>query len=157
MIKKILLAVDGSATAKKAADYTLWLAKNLGAKVSILHVIDERLLRSLFSVIEGSVLPSAIESIEENLKNDAKLYISQIEDQFRDQGVSYETFLCSGDPSIEIVREAENMKVDLIILGTHGKGLLESTLLGSVAYGVIHYNTKIPILIIPKNVHGMEK
>jgi nucleotide-binding universal stress UspA family protein len=48
----------------------------------------------------------------------------------------------------EIVNEAKKSKVDLIIMGSHGKSALKAVILGSVTYGVLHKETKIPVLII---------
>jgi nucleotide-binding universal stress UspA family protein len=48
----------------------------------------------------------------------------------------------------EIIREAEESKVDLIVLGSHGKSALKAAFIGSVAFGVIHKDTRIPVLIV---------
>jgi universal stress protein A len=54
----------------------------------------------------------------------------------------------SGQAVDEIVKQAEELKADLIVMGSHGKSTLEAALLGSVTFGVIHKNTKIPVLIV---------
>ena len=48
----------------------------------------------------------------------------------------------------EIVGEAEESKVDLIVLGSHGKSALKAAFIGSVVFGVIHKDTRIPVLIV---------
>jgi nucleotide-binding universal stress UspA family protein len=53
-----------------------------------------------------------------------------------------------GHPVEEIVNEATKSKVDLIVMGSHGKSALRAAILGSVTYGVLHEETKIPILIV---------
>ncbi|MCX7817457.1 MAG: universal stress protein [Syntrophales bacterium] len=152
MIKTILLAIDGSSTSKKAAGYTLWLAKYLGAKVILLHVIDETLLRSLFGVAEGSTDRLVLAPVEENLKEGANIYLEEIEKEFKRENIHCEILICSGVPAAEIAREAERKQVDLIVMGTHGRGLIGATFLGSVAYGVIHHDAKIPILLVPRDI-----
>jgi universal stress protein A len=48
----------------------------------------------------------------------------------------------------EIVKEARREKADLIVLGSHGRSALKAAVLGSVAFGVIHKDAKIPILVV---------
>jgi len=48
----------------------------------------------------------------------------------------------------EIVSEATRSKTDLIVMGSHGKSALKAAMLGSVTYGVMHKDTKIPMLIV---------
>ena len=46
------------------------------------------------------------------------------------------------------MKEAEKSKTNLIIMGSHGQSALLAATLGSVTYGVIHKDTKIPILVV---------
>jgi nucleotide-binding universal stress UspA family protein len=46
------------------------------------------------------------------------------------------------------MKEAERSKVNLIIMGSHGRSALAAAVLGSVTYGVIHKDTKIPVLVV---------
>jgi len=151
MMKTILLAIDGSSTSRKASDYTLWLAKSLGAKVVLFHAIDETLLRGLYGLAEGGPAASVLDPLEQNLKEGAMQYLEEVEGRFRQDNVPCETTTRAGIPAVEIVKEAEDRKVDLIVLGSHGRSILGATALGSVAYGVIHHDTKIPVLIIRKH------
>jgi nucleotide-binding universal stress UspA family protein len=48
----------------------------------------------------------------------------------------------------EIITEAEESRVDLIVIGSHGKSALKAAVLGSVTFAVIHKNTKIPVLVV---------
>ena len=48
----------------------------------------------------------------------------------------------------EIVNEATKSKTNLIVMGSHGKSALKAAVLGSVTYGVLHKDTKIPVLIV---------
>jgi nucleotide-binding universal stress UspA family protein len=58
------------------------------------------------------------------------------------------TEVVEGDPAAEILRKADELGVDLVVMGTHGKGLLEHAFLGSVAEKILH-RIKIPVLTIP--------
>jgi nucleotide-binding universal stress UspA family protein len=46
------------------------------------------------------------------------------------------------------VKEAKNSKVNLIVIGSHGRSALAAAVLGSVTHGVIHKETKVPVLIV---------
>ena len=50
----------------------------------------------------------------------------------------------------EIIKEAAESKVDLLVMGSHGKSALKAAFLGSVTFGVIHKDTKIPVLVVRK-------
>jgi nucleotide-binding universal stress UspA family protein len=58
------------------------------------------------------------------------------------------TEIVEGDPAAEILRKADELGADLVVMGTHGKGVLEHAFLGSVAEKVLQ-RIKIPILTIP--------
>jgi nucleotide-binding universal stress UspA family protein len=53
-----------------------------------------------------------------------------------------------GHPVEEIIKEAEKSKMDLIVIGSHGKSAIKAAVLGSVTFGVIHKETKIPVLVV---------
>ncbi|MFD5383299.1 universal stress protein, partial [Bacillus velezensis] len=55
----------------------------------------------------------------------------------------------TGHPSRTICNVAQSEKVDLIVLGSHGRGAIDRALLGSVAHGVLH-RSQIPVLIVKK-------
>jgi nucleotide-binding universal stress UspA family protein len=50
----------------------------------------------------------------------------------------------------EIINEAVKSKVDLIVMGSQGRSALKAAFLGSVTFGVIHKDTKIPVLVVRK-------
>ena len=65
-----------------------------------------------------------------------------------ESGVKSETVISTGHPVEIIVKEAKKSKADLIVMGSHGRSALSAAVLGSVAYGVIHNETKVPVLIV---------
>jgi nucleotide-binding universal stress UspA family protein len=150
MISKIFVATDGSETALKASRYAVGFAKQLGASITILSVIDNR---SLASYCTGpyEVPPiHIIESVENFLREAAKRDVARVKKLCDKNGVLCRTVISSGHPAEEIIKEAERSRSHLIILGSHGKGALATVFLGSVTYGVIHKETHIPVLIVRK-------
>ncbi|MGZ6231727.1 MAG: universal stress protein [Syntrophales bacterium] len=149
MISKLLVPTDGSKAAQKAAVYAVDLAKQLKASVIVLSVIDKR-------SFTGQTVPSTetarhvIEPIEDYLKEAAEVYAGGLKKLCDKNGVQSKTVITAGHPVEDIVKEASRAKADLIIMGSHGKSALAAAVLGSVTYGVIHKETKIPVLIVKR-------
>ncbi len=149
MVSKILVPTDGSKAAQRAARYAVDLAKQVKASVIVLSVIDQR------SFI-GQTVPAAetarhvTEPIEDYLREAAEGYAGEIKKLCEKAGIQSKTVITSGHPVEEIVKEAEKSKADLIVMGSHGRSALGAAVLGSVAYGVIHKDTKIPALVVKR-------
>lgn len=147
MISRILVPTDGSKAAQKAAMYAVDLAKQLKATVIVLSIIDNRSFMGQ-TVPAGRTSRHVIEPIEDYLREAAEGYAGEIERLCDKKGVRSKTVITAGHPVEAIVKEAARAKVNLIIMGSHGKSALTAALLGSVAYGVIHKETRIPVLIV---------
>jgi nucleotide-binding universal stress UspA family protein len=147
MISKILVPTDGSKTAQKAASYAVEVAKKFKALVIVLSVIDK-------GGMIGQTVPARktarhiIEPIEDYLKEAAEGFAGTIVKICRENRVKSETVIVEGHPVEEILKAAGRSKADLIIMGSHGRSALAAAILGSVAYGVIHKESKIPVLIV---------
>jgi nucleotide-binding universal stress UspA family protein len=147
MISKILIPTDGSEAAQKAAMYAVDLAKQLKASIIVLSIIDKRSFIGQ-TVQAKETTMNVIEPLEDYLREAAEGYVGEIIELCNKNGVSSKTVITSGHPVEVIVKEAERAKADLIIIGSHGKSALAAAVLGSVTYGVIHKDTKIPVLIV---------
>jgi nucleotide-binding universal stress UspA family protein len=132
-IKKIILATDFSDISKDASSHALLLARTYKAELKVLHVFD----------IKPGSIPShdylatdaVVESLEEAIQQ-GKNALEELEKSF-DLGV--ETIFTEGDPSHEIIRVAEELNADLIVLGTHGHSGWKRFTIGSVAELVVRY------------------
>jgi len=149
MISNILVPTDGSKAAQKAATYAVYLAINLKASVIVLSVIDKR-------TFMGQTIPAekasrhVIEPIEDYLREAAEGYAGEIKKLCDKNGVQSKTVITKGHPVEEIVKEARKSKADIIVMGSHGRSALAAAVLGSVAYGVMQKDTKIPVLVVKK-------
>ena len=149
MISKILVPTDGSKTAQKAVKYAVDLAKQLKASVIALSVIDQRSFIFMGQpVAAGESARHTIEPIDDYLKEAAEGYAGEIKKLCDKNGVPSKTVITTGHPVEDIVKEAKKAKANLIIMGSHGKSALSAAVLGSVTYGVIHKDAKIPVLIV---------
>jgi nucleotide-binding universal stress UspA family protein len=147
MISKILVPTDGSKAAQKAARYTVNLAKQLKASVIVLSVIDYRAWISQTVLAEETAM-QVIEPIEDYLRQAAEGYAGEIKKLCEKNGVRSKTVIITGHPVVEIVEQAKKLKAGLIVIGSHGRSALAAAVLGSVAYGVIHNDKKIPVLVV---------
>ena len=150
MLKKILAAVDGSETARKAALYACDLAGLSGAEVTLLSVIDRNVFVGKPSVPANATPRHIVEPLEDYLRESAEADMREIEKQGSSKGVAIKMTIRYGHPVEEILAEARRSRADLIVMGSHGKSALSAALLGSVTFGVVHRSARTPVLIVPR-------
>lgn len=149
MISKILVPTDGSKAAKKSVEYAAEFARQTGATITIMTVIDKGSLVPLS--ISGAATPThLIEPIEDYIRQAAEAYIDEAEGICAKNKVRASRVIRTGHPVEEIIKEAEKSKFDLIVIGSRGKSALKAVVLGSVTFGVINKETKVPVLVVRK-------
>jgi len=141
MVKRILFATDGSDYSKDAALITedflsLWKE----ATVYVLYVTAKEnyaydLVPDAVDKYEAALTAKVREDIEKHLFVSFKERVQFIHE--------------TGHPSLTICKIAQLMEVDLIIVGSHGRGFMGRTLLGSVAHGVLNCS-HVPVLVVKK-------
>jgi nucleotide-binding universal stress UspA family protein len=153
-IKKILYATDLSKNSSYAFFYALDMAKRHDARIIILHSVTPiRHISYAGSRIEG-VMETAkkqeqemdLEEIKKRLQDFCKKTEAQIGAPCAE--LVSKILVPLGHPVEEILNTAEEEGCDAIVLGTHGKGFLKQTFLGSVAGSVLE-RTRKPVFIIP--------
>ena len=150
MITNILVPTDGSDTAHKAAEYACELAGMCRARVTFLTVIDRSAFVGRPSVPASQTPSNIVEPLEDFLKESAQADMEDLEVVCQNHGITADKTVRYGHPVEEIIREAESSQADLIVMGSHGNSVLRSALLGSVTFGVVHHDTKVPVLIVRK-------
>ncbi len=149
MIKKILVPTDGSETANKAIEYAIELARQLGATIIFMSVVENSLL--IPQIIPSVATPThLLEPIEDYLRQTAEAYTDEAERLCQKSEIQHTKIIRSGHPVEEIIKEAIKSEVDLIVIGAHGKSALKAALLGSITFGIINKETKVPVLIVRK-------
>lgn len=128
MIEHILVALDGTSLAEAALPHTRLLAKLLGARVTLLHVLEP--------------VPPPLVHGERHLTKpaEAEEYLAAIAQQLTTAGIPCAVHVHSEDVTRVaggIVAHEEELKPDLIIMCTHGPGKLERLLRGSLAQQVV--------------------
>lgn len=138
---KILLAVDGSEYTKKALAYLVVHDSLLGpqAEVHVLHVQTPMPPRVKRMVGSDAVADYQQEEADKVLKPVSKF--------LQKHKVTHKTAWKVGHAAEEIVKAATQEHAHLIVMGTHGHGLLGRALMGSVAQKVVH-DSPMPVLLV---------
>jgi nucleotide-binding universal stress UspA family protein len=142
-LQNILLATDFSEPSSAALDYAKALAKAFGARIHVLHVLEDLAAHAWTTEVYVAALPGVHDEMEKQARERLGAVFSA------DESVQYQvrTELRTGSPFVEIVRYARDERIDLIIMGTHGRGPIAHMLLGSVAERVVR-KAPCPVLTV---------
>jgi nucleotide-binding universal stress UspA family protein len=140
---KILVSVDFSESTEKFVEKAEEIVKALSAKVRVLHVTDP----NPSSLGLESSPPFIRDDVAETLRKEHRK-IQEIADRWRKAGIDTSALLLQGATVEEILGEASNFEADVILLGSHGRGMAHRLLVGSVSEGVLR-KSKCPVLVIP--------
>jgi len=143
MYSNILVPIDGSATANLGLGEAIKLARNQGARLRLIHIVNELILTS---VDAGFALPRVIDG----LRACGAALLKDAEAKVRSAGVEVDT-VCKesigGQAGVHIVEEATAWRADLIVMGTHGRRGVRRLVMGSDAEFVVRHTT-VPLLLI---------
>ncbi len=132
-LSNILVPVDGSEGACKAAAFAAALAGPAGASLTLATVLEtEGSLIVGASALSSEELEQAMEAAAERAFSDAQAAVAAA-------GMEAQTLVLRGKPSAEIIRYAGAGAVDLIVMGSRGLTELRELLLGSVSSQVLHH------------------
>jgi nucleotide-binding universal stress UspA family protein len=144
--RRILVAVDGSPASGKGLREAIRLARAEGAKLFIVHVVDEF---QAFAAVDGmamapglDLVPALREGGKRVLAKAAELALKQ---KIKPKGILRE--MIGGPAAGPIVREARKVRADLIVLGTHGRRGVRRLVLGSDAEQVVR-TASVPVLLV---------
>ena|SRR3989442_8348325 len=137
MYKKILVALENSTADRTILTHVADLARLTGAELLLVHVADGWAARHFDEL-------KLRES--EEMKSD-RAYLEQIRSGLANEGLTVRTELAMGDPASQLIRVAEEERVDLIAMSTHGHRFLSDLLHGTTADRVRHL-VKVPVLLL---------
>lgn len=138
--KRLLVAVDDSPIAARAAEVGTELARALHAELAFVHVVD-----TMAGYAPESDIPAA--ELVALAEREGRMLLEQL--ARRAVGVDRPpmTFSASGKPAHEIVEAAKGWSADAIVVGSHGLRGVKRALLGSVAEGVMRHAV-CPVLVV---------
>jgi len=130
MYEKILVPLDGSNLAEAALPYAEELARKVGSQIYLI-----------------SVLPSGSESDEDQSQHLRQFYIDGMTKTIKQKGIKIKSEIITGDPGDQILGYVDSNNIDLIIMGTRGRSVLQRWILGSVADKVVS-SASCPVALI---------
>jgi nucleotide-binding universal stress UspA family protein len=150
VLKKVLVATDFSEPSDAALTYGRQVASTFGATLVVVHVAENTLIRG-FGGGDGFVVvdPELQRSVEAAARRRLESLIS---DEGREQLDAAAVVLTSNAPAHAITEYAKETAVDLIVLGTHGRGGVAQLLMGSVAEQVVR-TAPCPVLTVRHPEH----
>ena len=140
-IKKILYATDMSPNARYAFGYAASLANRYNAKITIIHVVEElsptaQLLigdiigEKRWSTLKGEKEDVIITTIRKRLENFCESYYLEMP-KCR---LAVERVMIENGPAVgRIIAAAETTDADVIVMGSHGQGMLQEVMIGSTS------------------------
>lgn len=131
-VKKILVPTDFSDSAHNALEHARVYAARFEAELLLLHVVE-----TLAVGYASDLFPVPMAEVFQEMSGYAQAELRKLADEARAQKLEVRELVVQGKPSAEIVRVAEEEHVDLIVLGTHGKGVLDHALFGSTTERVV--------------------
>ena len=149
-IKRIILATDFSDISKNASNHALLLAKKNKAELKALHVFDTSAWNIPPHYYLAPAGPGGFSGFVESLEEARQRGKNTLEELAKSFDQEVETIFTEGDPGHEIVRVAEELNADLIVLGTHGYSGWKRFTLGSVAELVIRHAPCAVLTIRPQ-------
>jgi nucleotide-binding universal stress UspA family protein len=140
---KLLVAVDLSESTQTIVEKVEEMNKEYPAKVWVLHNAEPEP-----DFVEFKVDPlAARETLAKKFHNEHR-QIQEIANRLRKAGLDATALLVHGATVETILKEASDLDVDMIVVGTHGRGAMYQLLLGSVSEGILH-KSPYPVLVIP--------
>lgn len=141
MYTSILMPTDGSSCSKHAIQEALALAQQIGARVTFIYVLERELPALLLGPETLPYYAELVRDLEEVGRN-ALAEAASLADGV---GIAHQETLVEGHPVDAILQLSQQH--DLVVMGSHGRGVLDQLLLGSVAAGVLHRSQK-PVLVV---------
>jgi nucleotide-binding universal stress UspA family protein len=145
---KILIGVDDSPHSNAALDFVKSMRWPSGTQVVVLSVSRPAVVA--YSMVDAGPV-SWIQEVEQEQKRESQELVSRVEQDLRKNGFQTKAQVVSGDPREVIVQTATDERVDLIVVGSHGRTGLTKLLMGSVASHVVtHAPCSVMVARIPQ-------
>ncbi|WP_436931964.1 universal stress protein [Halosimplex halobium] len=140
MYDTILLPTDGSAGIERVVDHAGELARVHDATIRALYVVDA-------TSFTGLPMETSWEGVRNVLESEGETALEGVQ-RLAPDDVPVEAETVEGTPSTEIVRYTRDQPVDVVVMGTHGRGGIDRLLLGSVAERVVR-KSAVPVVTVP--------
>ncbi len=147
-LKQILVATDFSDCSEHALRYACEFAEAFGAELHLVYVNEP----PAAAYSEFGVGFVGVEGIEDDIKRGATAKLDALPGRKWQDKLTVSRAVLFGTPFIEIVRYARENDIDLIVLGTHGRGAIAHMLMGSTAEKVVR-KASCPVMTVRPEAH----
>jgi nucleotide-binding universal stress UspA family protein len=131
-LKRILVPTDFSESARHALTYGVSFAREYGTELLLLHVVE-----TMTVGYASDLFPVPMAEVFQEISGYANAELGKLAGEVRAKGVAARELVVQGKPSAEIIRVAREEAIDMIVLGTHGRGMLDKALFGSTTERVV--------------------
>ena len=150
-VRDILVPTDFSPHATHAITYAVALAKMYESTLHFVHCVDcsmyaQGTANSKFLSAED------LGTLESSMREHAESQMATFATGFESEGLTFVTHIAIGKPAQEILRAAENLSCDLVVLSTHGRSGLDHMVFGSVCERIVRQSS-VPVLSIKRKSH----
>jgi nucleotide-binding universal stress UspA family protein len=139
-LDQVIVATDFTPVSEMAVAYAAALTKRFASKLTVTHVVDLSVATGLDAAIVGIPIDKMRQDSAENVQN-------VLNDLTLDGVHALGRTLEAHNPATEVVRLTDDLRANLLIIGTHSRTGLQKMILGSFAEGVIHH-AHCPVLTI---------
>ncbi len=152
-INRILVPVDFSVHAGRAVQFATTLANKFGARVSLLHVVEDPFVSGAW---QAEAFITNFPELLNDLTRRAEGQLHDLKKDLAAHGFVVDTAVITGKPARAIVEYAETGHFDVIVMGTHGRTGLAHAFVGSVAERVVQ-RAPCAVLTVREPVASGEK
>ncbi len=138
-MKKILVAHDGSKASDKALKAGVEMALRFESSITVLSIVPELYLTELNDVDRQRIMTA--------LTDETQKALDKVRSTLSAKSIEAKTIMRQGQAAEKILETAKKMKVDLLVVGSHGRHGTKKFLLGSVSAKVVDYST-CPVLVV---------
>ncbi|GGI96890.1 universal stress protein UspA [Halobellus salinus] len=138
MYDRILLATDGSPTADRAASHAVALARQSGADLHAVYVIETR------TAYDNAIVDP--ETVRENFRTEGETALTTVANRASPE-LAVATAVRDGVPHEELLAYVDDHDIDLVVMGSKGASAFKTVLLGSVTEAVLDAET-VPVLVV---------
>jgi universal stress protein A len=146
-LKQILVPTDFSENSEVAGRYARAMAEAFGAQLHLMHVLEDPYAATLDPL---SFVPS--QTFYEEIEEQTRARLTRLLVEWQPLQPHVEVVASRGSAFVEIIRYAKDHGIDLIVLGTHGRGPVAHMLMGSVAQRVVR-KAPCPVLTVRHPEH----
>ncbi|MEX2512170.1 MAG: universal stress protein [Cyclobacteriaceae bacterium] len=149
-MKKILVPTDFSPYADTAMQFAANLVVNQNAEIMLFHVLLTPVNWAKLSKEQESLFPDTLSAIRQ-----AKAHLSERVDQIKKKGIEVQSQIHFTDGKEQVINFLDKEKIDLVVMGSHGKYGFKAHVLGSNTYTILR-KSGIPVFVVKPSTETIQ-